>query len=97
MPPRFCFCLFCFVFGAGGVPQVPDADVSAEEVEGLVTEADAYSLTSHLLWAMWALLQSKVRLGVDARVPSIGSRFPSIHPSIFFRSFYSHSLAVNSG
>lgn len=40
--------------------QVPDAKVSEDEVEALVTEADAYSLASHLFWAMWALLQSKV-------------------------------------
>lgn len=43
------------------VMQVPDEDVCADEVEALVAEADAYSLASHLLWAMWALLQSKVR------------------------------------
>lgn len=43
-----------------GLQQVPDEEVSADEVEALVAEADAYSLASHLLWAMWALLQSKV-------------------------------------
>lgn len=42
------------------VCQVPDDEVSAGEVEGLVSEADAYSLASHLLWAIWSLLQSKV-------------------------------------
>lgn len=42
------------------VCQVLDDEVSAEEVEGLVSEADAYSLASHLLWAIWSLLQSKV-------------------------------------
>ncbi len=35
-------------------------EVSENEVEALVAEADAYSLASHLFWAMWALLQSKV-------------------------------------
>lgn len=43
------------------VMQVPDVDISEDEVEALVAEADAYSLASHLFWAMWALLQSKVR------------------------------------
>lgn len=42
------------------VEQVPDVDVSAEEVDRLVFEADAYSLSSHLMWGTWALLQSKV-------------------------------------
>lgn len=37
-------------------------DVSPEEVDHLVVEADAYSLASHLMWAFWALLQSKVRV-----------------------------------
>lgn len=46
--------------GAALLPQVQEDDVSAAEVEGLVVEADAYSLASHLLWAMWGLLQSKV-------------------------------------
>ncbi|CAN0194423.1 unnamed protein product, partial [Hapterophycus canaliculatus] len=43
----------------GAMDGVSDVDVSADEVEALVAEADAYSLASHLLWAMWALLQSK--------------------------------------
>eukprot|EP00904_Undaria_pinnatifida_P013937 jgi/Undpi1/9674/HiC_scaffold_27.g12130.m1 len=43
----------------GTINGVPDTEVSAEEVDGLVTEADAYSLASHLLWASWSLLQSK--------------------------------------
>ena len=51
-PSYWRYCVMC---------QVPDTEVSAEEVDGLVTEADAYSLASHLLWASWSLLQSKVR------------------------------------
>lgn len=43
----------------GTINGVQDNEVSAEEVDGLVSEADAYSLASHLLWASWALLQSK--------------------------------------
>ncbi|CAM9704225.1 unnamed protein product [Pylaiella littoralis] len=43
----------------GATNGVADDDVSADEVEALVAEADAYSLASHLLWAMWALLQTK--------------------------------------
>ncbi|CAM9342005.1 unnamed protein product [Sphacelaria rigidula] len=43
----------------GATLGVPDIDVSPEEVDHLVVEADAYSLASHLMWAFWALLQSK--------------------------------------
>lgn len=56
--------------------QVPDEEVSLGEVEALVTEADAYSLASHLLWAMWALLQSKVRLHFAWYPTSAGGPFP---------------------
>eukprot|EP00903_Cladosiphon_okamuranus_P017687 g16286.t1 len=49
---------FCRAY-LGAMNGVPDEEVSADEVEALVAEADAYSLASHLLWAMWALLQSK--------------------------------------
>ncbi|CBN79735.1 choline/ethanolamine kinase [Ectocarpus siliculosus] len=45
----------------GAMNGVPHEEVNADEVENLVKEADAYSLASHLLWAMWALLQSKAR------------------------------------
>ncbi|CAM9210738.1 unnamed protein product [Scytosiphon promiscuus] len=50
--------LFCRAY-LGAMNGVPDDSVGADEVEALVSEADAYSLASHLLWAMWALLQSK--------------------------------------
>lgn len=62
-PLLTCTTAFPFLsfLGGGGFHQVPDAGVDAKEVGGLVSEADAYSLASHLLWAMWALLQSKVR------------------------------------
>ncbi|CAM9340075.1 unnamed protein product [Ectocarpus sp. 8 AP-2014] len=45
----------------GAMNGLPHEEVNADEVEDLVKEADAYSLASHLLWAMWALLQSKAR------------------------------------
>ncbi|CAN0393256.1 unnamed protein product [Laminaria digitata] len=51
---------FCRAY-LGTFNGVPDDDVSAEEVEGLVSETDAYSLASHLWWALWSLIMSKVR------------------------------------
>ncbi|CAN0564832.1 unnamed protein product, partial [Ectocarpus sp. 12 AP-2014] len=42
----------------GAMNGVPHEEVNADDVEDFVKEADAYSLASHLLWAMWALLQS---------------------------------------